>query len=73
MEAIPDADLLPVAQPAPAGHARATAYLLGQHLPRNARAQDKQDAGQRGAVGHPWAATFGLGRLGWDQRGNNGP
>src|SRR5690606_7085893 len=42
----PDARSLPVPEPAPAGHARATAHLLGQHLPGNAAAQDKEDAGQ---------------------------
>ena len=73
MQPVPDTGLLPVTQPAPARHARAAAHLLRQHLPWNAGSQDKQNAGQGGAVRHPWSAAFGLGQLGWQQRGNDGP
>ncbi len=42
VEPAPDAGLLPVAQPPPAGHATAAAHLLGQRLPRQAGAQDEE-------------------------------
>jgi hypothetical protein len=43
---IPNAGLLPVAQAPPARHPRTTAELLRQHLPRNATAKDKENAGE---------------------------
>jgi len=48
VERLPDARLLPVAQPPPAGHAGAAAHLLRQHLPRDAALEHEEDAGQRG-------------------------
>ena len=57
---VPDPGRLPVAQAPPAGHARAAAQLLGQHLPGDAGLEHEDDAGQgrRGparAGGRPWA------------------
>jgi hypothetical protein len=49
---LPDAPALPGSQAAPAGHARAAAHLLRQHLPGDAALQDEDDAGQTGAVVH---------------------
>ena len=57
-ESLPDAAALPVAQPAPAGHARAAAHLLREHLPGDAALQDEDDPGQAGAVFDGWAAAF---------------
>ncbi len=44
MEPLPDACLLPITQATPAGHATATAHLLGPFFPRDARDEDEQDA-----------------------------
>src|SRR5262245_4212654 len=49
MHQIPNALLVQVAQPSPAGHARAK--FLGQQLPRHAAAQHEQDADETGAIG----------------------
>src|SRR4051794_25158690 len=46
----PDTGLGPVAEPTPAGHATATAHLLGQILPVNAGLEHKQDTDQRLAI-----------------------
>lgn len=46
----PNAGLRPVAQPPPAGHARAAAQFGRQVGPRHAGAQEEQDAGQAGAI-----------------------
>ena len=46
MQLLPDAGLLPLAQPAPAGHPRAAAHLLRQVLPGDPRLQHEQDPGQ---------------------------
>src|SRR5690242_17187617 len=50
VERLPDAGLLPVAQPAPAAHPAAAAHLLREHLPGNAALEDEEDAGQRRAI-----------------------
>ena len=44
MKKVPDAGDLPVSQPSPAGHAAAVAQFLRQILPRDASAQDIDDA-----------------------------
>ncbi len=53
VEPLPDAGLVPVPQPAPAGHARAAAHLFGQHLPGDAAPQNEQDARKSLPVRHP--------------------
>ncbi len=63
MQLLPDAGLLPVAQPPPAGRPAAAAELGGQHPPGAAGPQDEDDAGQRDAVRHAGSAALGLGRL----------
>jgi len=50
MEPEPDAGLLPVVEPAPAGHAGSAAHLDGEVLPGDARLEDEEDARQRFAV-----------------------
>jgi hypothetical protein len=72
MQAGPHTGRLPVAQPAPARHARA-ADLGGQHFPRDARAKDKDDASQRRPVIDTRPATFGLGWFRWKERLNRRP
>ena len=73
MERVPHARLVPVAQPAPAGHAAAAAHLLRQHLPRDAALQDEDDPGQAGPVRHPGVAALGLGSLGREERLDHRP
>jgi hypothetical protein len=46
VDLLPGAVGLPVAQPAPTGHARATVHVLGQILPGQAGLEDEEDAGQ---------------------------
>ena len=70
MELVPDASLVPVAQAAPAGHPAAAAQLLGQILPRNPGLEDEENPRQGGAVRDAGPPTFGLGRLGREQRGD---
>ena len=50
---------MPVAQPSPARHPRTAAQFLRQHLPRDACAEDKENAGQACAIRdtRPSAAT----------------
>ena len=57
MELLPDPGPVPVAQPAPTGHATATAHLLGQVLPLDARLQHKENARERLAVRHQYRRT----------------
>lgn len=68
LEAVPHASLLPIAQPAPARHAAAAAHLLGQHLPRDARLQNEEDAGQGSTVGQARSAALRFRRLRRQQR-----
>jgi len=49
----PHPGLMPVAQPAPAGHARAEAEFLGQELPWDRGVEHEQDPAQRLAVIQP--------------------
>lgn len=64
MQAPPHACALPVTQPPPARHAAPAAQLLGQHLPGDATFQDKDNAGQGGAIcNHAWSSALGLGWL----------
>ena len=73
MQPVPHPGFLPVAQPPPARHARAAPHLLRKHLPWNARAQHKENAGERRAVRYPRAPALGLGLLGRQQRLDEGP
>lgn len=64
VQRVPNAGVLPVAQPSPAGHARATARPLRQQRPLGARPRDEEDAGQAGAIRHIGRPPLGLGRSG---------
>ena len=61
-----------IAQVPPAGHAAATAHLLGQQLPADAALKDVYNASQAGAVGDAGAA-LGLGWLWRQQRRDDRP
>jgi hypothetical protein len=72
MELRPDPGRLPVAEPAPAGHAGAAAHLLGQALSADAGAQHEDDAFEHPAVVERRPAALRtrrpLGEQGRDQR-----
>src|SRR5262249_37174864 len=59
VDLLPHAGPIPVAQPAPTGHATAAAHLLRQKFPGEAALEDEEDAGQRLAVGEGRAAALG--------------
>ena len=61
-EPVPHPGLVPLLEPAPAGHAGATAHLLGQHLPGDAALKYEQDARKRRSVVDARAAALRLGR-----------
>jgi hypothetical protein len=73
MQPVPDPSRLPVAQPPPARHPRPAAHLLGEHLPRDAALQHKQDAGQRRPVWDRWSTAFRLRPLRRQQWFDQGP
>ena len=56
LEVLPDAGLVPVPRPTPAGHARAEAQFLRQSLPLDVGGQHERDALQSFAVVQPLAA-----------------
>lgn len=65
LELLPHAGFGPVAQSAPAGHARAAPHLLQQHLlwqhfPGDAAAEHEDDAGQAGSIRDAGPAALGL-------------
>ena len=64
----PDAEGLPLAQPAPAGDAAAVAKLLRQIAPPQAVAQDEQDAAECGAVTCPRRSTVAAEWFGREER-----
>ena len=65
VQGLPDAGLLPVAKPPPAGHTAATAQLLGrQQPPGHPGAQHIDDPAEHGPVLDPGPAALGMGRLG---------
>jgi hypothetical protein len=64
----PDAQVLPLAQTTPAGHAAAIPQLQWQITPTQALTQDEQDATECGAVSNTrWPAVL-AGRFGGEQR-----
>ena len=73
MQPFPHASPMPLVQTPPAGHPRAAAHLHRQKLPRDARAQHEQDAGQRRTIVQPGTSAFRLGRLRRDQRFDDRP
>ena len=50
VDQVPDACLLPVAHPTPAGHPRPTPEFLREHLPGDAAAEHKQNASETRAI-----------------------
>src|ERR1700716_1142800 len=65
LKSVPDAGLVPVTEPAPAGHPTPAAHLLGQVFPLNAGLQNEDDASEAGAVGDrrpPTLRTRGMER-----------
>ena len=70
LQLLPDPGPLPGIEVVQTGHATATAHLLGQLLPGDARLEDEDDAGenlaviQRLASGEPEATRLGLGKSG---------
>ena len=66
VDEIPHTRLLPVAHPAPARHPRPTPEFLRQHLPRDTAAEDKENAGQTGAIRHARPSTLRSSR--WTQQ-----
>ena len=57
---LPHPGLVPLSEPAPAGHARTAAHLLGELLPGGARPEYEQDAGKGGAIIDAGSATLWL-------------
>ena len=60
MNVVPDTGFLPIAKTTPARHATATSHFLREHLPRDARAQHKDDSRECRPVVNRWSATFGF-------------
>ena len=69
----PHARLVPLLEPAPAGHARAASHLLGEHLPGDARLEHEQDARESGPVVDARPAAPGLGGFLGEQRSDDRP
>ena len=55
---IPHARSLPIAQAAPTRHPRPAPEFLREHLPRDAAAEDEQNAGETRAIGDARPSTF---------------
>jgi hypothetical protein len=55
---IPHARSLPIAQAAPTRHSRAAHEFLREHVPGNAAAEDKQNAGKTRAIGDARPSAF---------------
>jgi hypothetical protein len=68
MDAWPDAGTTPGTEPAPAGHAAAAAHLLGEILPRDARFEDEDDAGESPAIVEKWSTAFWMRRMRWEKQ-----
>ncbi len=73
MKLVPDAGLLPIAETPPAGHATTAAHFLREHLPRDARAQHKDDSRERSPIVHGWTATVGFRLFGRQERLDDRP
>jgi hypothetical protein len=73
MQPLPHTGQLPIPQAAPAGHPAATAQLLGQHLPGDARHEHEEDTGEGGAIRNAGTSAPGFGPLDLQERGNQCP
>ena len=67
------AGLVPVTQASPTGHAAAAAHLHRQIFPADTGLEDKEDAGEAGAIVDRLAPAFGSRRVRWQQRFDNLP
>jgi hypothetical protein len=70
---IPHARSLPIAQAAPTRHSRAAHEFLREHVPGNAAAEDKQNAGKTRAIGDARPSAFRPMRWSWQERFNKIP
>lgn len=68
VDAFPSAIRLPFSEPPPAGHSRAAAHLLREQFPRQARAQDKENARERLLVGDTLTPAFWPRGLRWQEQ-----
>ena len=68
MDQVPDACLLPVAHPTPARHPRPTPEFLREHLPGDAAAEDKQNAGETRAIRDARPSAFRPTWWSWKER-----
>jgi hypothetical protein len=65
---IPHARSLPIAQAAPTRHPRPAPEFLREHMPGNAAAEDKQNAGETRAIGDARPSAFRPTRWRWQER-----
>src|SRR5436853_4894658 len=65
---IPHARSLPIAQAAPARHPRPAPEFLREHLPRDAAAEDEQNAGETRAIGDARPSAFRPTWWSWQER-----
>ena len=68
VQPLPHPGLLPLLQASPASHTRATAHLLGKHLPGDAALRHEDDARESGPVIDARSSAFGFWRLGRQKR-----
>jgi len=73
VEPVPDASLLPLAQPTPAGDPAAAAEFLGQILPGQSSLEHEENAGECRAIWDAGTASFGFGKFRWEQRCDDFP
>jgi hypothetical protein len=67
MQLFPHPGGLPVAQPPPAGHPAATSHFQGQHFPRNASPEHKQDPAQDRSIRNTRPTPFWVFDCDWKQ------
>jgi len=67
VELLEHAGLVPVAQASPTGHPTTATHLGGQVFPANAGLEDKEDAGEAGAIVNRLSPAFGPRRV-WRQQ-----
>ena len=73
MNEIPHARSLPIAQAAPTRHPRTALEFLREHLPRDAAAEDEQNAGETRAIKDARPSAFRPRRWSWQERFNKIP
>jgi hypothetical protein len=68
VDQIPHARLLPVAHAPPARHSRSTPEFLREHLPGDAAAKDKENAGETRAIWDARPSAFWPTEWSWQER-----